>query len=358
MSERAPRRSRRLTLLGVLAGLFVLVFALGDFLAPYAPQTQHRRLGYVPPMLGRIHLFEDGRLRWPFVYGLRRERDPELLGVWRYEEDPSQRYPLRFFVRGERYRFWGLFETDWHLFGVEPPGVLFVLGTNQTGQDLFSQILVGGRLSLALAPLVILSALTLGVLVGGTSGYLGGAVDTALQRLIEIAMGLPRLALLLALSAAVPPRAPPMTRFWAIAGVLTLVSWAPLARLVRGQVLALREQDFVLAARALGAGTGRLLARHLLPNVRGTLAVGATLAVPDVLILESVLSFLGFGLAAPLISWGLLLKQLQDNLITHLSFHPWLLTPGAFLFASVFLFNALGETLRRRLARFGAADGS
>jgi len=340
------RRQRLGFASGVLIVLLALAFALGDFIAPYDYREQHRRAPYVPPMITRIHF--DGLQ--PFVYGLERVPDPELFGVSNYEENPDERFPIRFFVRGESYKFWGLFETDRHLFGVgtdaRSPGQLFLLGTNQTGQDLFSQIMVGGRITLSLSPIVILSAFLIGILVGGVSGFFGGWVDTALQRLVEITMGLPRLALLLALSAAIPPQAPPMSRFWAIAAVLAAVSWAPLARVIRGQFLALREEDYALSARAVGAGSARIIFRHILPNTLSTLVVSAALAVPNVIILESLLSFLGFGINTPLVSWGLLLRQVQDNLVTHLSFHPWLLWPGAFLFVTVLAFNFLADALR------------
>ena len=340
--------------LGFLSALLILkltlIFLCADFIAPYDHDVQHRRAPYVPPMWDRIHVWDENGPSWPFVYGLRRVPHPEHIGVFRYEEDVSQRFPLQLFVKGEPYAWWGLWEMDLHLFGTgtaaNSPGQFFLLGTNQSGQDLFSQILVGGRTSLVLSAIVILSSFLLGVALGGISGYWGGWVDTALQRLVEVTMGLPRLALLLALSAAIPSKAPPMARFWAIAGVLALVSWAPLARVVRGQFLALREEDYVQAAKAVGASSARIIARHILPNTTSYLVVAATLAVPGVLILESVLSFLGFGLNVPLVSWGLLLKQVYESFVTNLSFYPWLLLPGAFLFLTVLAFNLVGDALR------------
>ena len=354
--------------LGFFSGVVVLVlavfFLLADFIAPYNYAQQHRRASYVAPMLTRVHLFDENGLRLPFVYALKRERDPNraLSGVWHYAEERSESFPIRWFVKGEAYQLWGLIPLDVHLFGLgtppNSPGQLFLLGTNQTGQDLFSQIMVGGRLSLGLGPLVIFSSFLLGIVVGGLSGYWGGWVDTALQRLVEITMGLPRLALLLALSAAIPSNAAPMTRYWAIAGVLVLVSWAPLARVIRGQFLALREEDFVVAARATGASGARIIGRHILPSTTSYLVVSATLAIPNVLILESVLSFFGFGLHTPMISWGLLLKQVQDNLVTHLSFQPWLLLPGAFLFFTVLAFNFTGDALRDAVDPFAVDVGT
>lgn len=355
-------KRQRLGFFSVLVILFLIsTFAVADFIAPYNYRTQHRRAPYVAPMLARIHFFDENGLSWPFVYALDRQRDPNLIGVWHYEEDRSQRFPIRIFVKGEPYRLWGFLQLDVHLFGtgtdVNSPGQLFLFGTNQTGQDLFSQILVGGWLSLALGFLVIFSSFIVGIVIGGISGYHGGWLDTALQRLVEITMGLPRLALLLALSAAIPSNASMMVRYWAIVAVLALVSWAPLARVIRGQFLALREEDYVIAARATGAGSGRIIRRHILPNTMSYLVVSATLAVPNVLILESILSFLGFGLNTPLVSWGLLLRQVQSNLVAHLSFHPWLLIPGIFLFVTVLAFNFLGDALRDAIDPFAVDSG-
>ena len=364
------RRRRAGFISGILILAFSLVLLAADFIAPYEYNQQHRRAPSVPPMLGRIHLFDEGGLSLPFVYGLQRQRDPQNIGLWQYEEDHSQRFPIRIFVTGERYRFWGLFETNLHLFGtgngVSSPGQLFLLGTNQSGVDLFSQILVGGRLSMLLVALVILISFFIGILIGGLSGYAGGWLDTVLQRVIEITMGLPRLALLLALVAAIPAEgsllglnpSTPMKRFLVIAGVLALVNWAPLARVIRGQFLALREEDYVFAAKATGAGGARIILRHILPNMMSYLVVSATLAVPSVLILESVLSFLGFGINTPMISWGLLLKQVYDGFVTNLSFYPWLLIPGIFLFATVLAFNLFGDALRDALDPFTVDAGS
>ncbi len=366
------RRLRRRKL-GLASGAFIvllaLTFAAADFIAPYDYGRQHRRAPYVPPMLAKIHFWDEGGPSWPFVYALERVRDPDNLGLWRYEEDRAQRFPIHFFVRGEPYRLWGLIPTDVHFFGTgtpeNSPGQLFLLGTNQSGVDLFSQVMVGGRVSLTLVLLVIALSFVVGVLVGGVSGYAGGGLDTLLQRAIEVTMGLPRLALLLALVAAIPPSAPllglnlppALQRFWAIAGVLALVNWAPLARVIRGPVLGLREEDYVLAAKATGAGAGRIVWRHLLPNTVSTLVVSATLAVPGVLVLESVLSFLGFGINTPMVSWGLLLNQVYSNFVTNLNFYPWLLAPGVFLFVTVLAFNQFGDALRDAVDPFSVDSG-
>ncbi len=351
-------KRRRLGLVsGIIIAILTLMFFGADFIAPYQYDQNHRRAPSVPPMLDRIHFFdESGQWVGPFVYGIERMRDPEILGLWIYEEDTSARYPIQFFVKGEPYDFWGVFRADIHLFGTgESPtstGQLFLLGTNQSGKDLFSQVMVGGRVSMFLVTVVIITSFMIGILLGGLSGYLGGWVDNVLQRLVEITMGLPRLALLLALSASVPANTPPEMRLWIIIGVLAVVNWAPLARVIRGQFLALREEDYVFSAKAVGAGTGRIIFRHILPNTMSYLVVSATLAVPSVLILESVLSFLGFGLNIPLVSWGLLLKQFNDNFVSNIEFYTWLLLPGVFLFFTVLVFNLFGDALRDAIDPF------
>lgn len=351
---------------GFLAGWVLVIMALSvffaGFLAPYpatSPHSDAQNLpyAYVPPLLGRIH-FQGLR---PFVYGLKRTYNP-LTSVRGYGEDTSQVYYLKLFVHGEPYRFLGLFPTDLHLFGTgEPPdspGQFFPLGTDRFGRDLFSRILIGGRISLGIGPLVVLLSFAVGILLGGLSGYYGGGTDTVIQRTVEVAMSLPRLALLLALSAALPPQLPAISRFWGIVAILTLVGWAPLARVVRGQFLALREESFVLAARALGLGDLRIIFKHILPNTASYLIVAATLAAPSVILLESVLSFFRFGVQEPLVSWGLLMADLQDNFQYQIQFHPWLLIPGLFIFITVLAFNYLGDALRDAVDPFNIAEGT
>lgn len=342
--------------------LLVVGVAFAGFLSPYASGTFHRDAGqlaydYVPPMLGWIHF--DGLQ--PYVYGLQRSYNP-LTGVKGYVENLEQRYDLTWFSRGDPYLLLGVIPTDVHLLGTgEPadsPGQLFLLGTDRFGRDLLSRVLHGGQMALAIGPLVVLLSFLIGIVLGGVSGYYGGALDTWLQRAVEVAMSLPRLALLLALAATLPPELPPEARFWGIVLILSLVGWAPLARVVRGQVLALREEEFVQASRALGAGDARILFRHILPATTGYLVVAATLTVPGVILLESVLSFFRFGLQEPLVSWGLLMGDLLENFQYQIQFHPWLILPGFFIFISVLAFNYLGDALRDAVDPFTPAKGA
>lgn len=346
---------------GIVLALLALLIVLGDFLSPYEAtslhaDTQDVAYDYVPPMITWLN-FEGLR---PFVYGLKRTYNP-LTSVKGYAEDTSQKYYVKLFVHDEPYSFLGIFPTDIHLFGTgEPagsPGQLFLLGTDRFGRDLLSRILIGGRISLGIGPLVVLISFAIGILLGGLSGYYGGKADTLLQRSVEVAMSLPRLALLLALSAALPPQLPAISRFWGIVLILAIVGWAPLARVVRGQFLALREEDFVQAARALGYGDLRIIFKHILPNTFSYLIVAATLAAPSVVLLESVLSYFRFGVPEPLVSWGLLMGDLQDNFLYQIQFHPWLVLPGLFIFVTVLAFNYMGDALRDAVDPFTIAKG-
>ncbi len=346
---------------GLIFALLALLVVLGEFLSPYAATSFHAdaqdlAYDYVPPMIGWIH-FEGLR---PFIYGLKRAYNP-LTGVKSYTEDTSQKYYLSFFVHGEPYRFLGIFPADLHLFGTgQPsgsPGQLFLFGTDRFGRDLWARTLTGGRISLGIGLLVVVISFVLGVFLGGLSGYYGGSADTLIQRSVEVAMSLPRLALLLALSAALPPELPASSRFWGIALILAIVAWAPLARVVRGQFLALREEGFVQAARALGLSDMRIIFRHIVPNTFSYLIVSATLAVPSVILLESVLSYFGFGIQEPLVSWGLLMGDLQQNFQYQIQFHPWLIIPGFFIFVSVLSINYVGDALRDAVDPFTTTQG-
>ncbi len=358
--------------------LFYLVFVvLAEFIAPYNYNSEHRDFGYVPPMLTKIRFWDkDGKFSFkPFVYGLKKcqlflnpitgertcEDRPGFIyqpGQYRWLEDTDYKCSIEFFVRGEPYRFWDIWRTDIHLFGVRQEGVpfdpysidkspcqLFLFGSNQLGYDIFSMILVGGKISLIIGPIVIVIAFLVGILLGGISGYYGGGIDTFIQRVIEIFMALPRLALLLALSLILSAnKLYGMATFWGIVVILSLVSWAPIARVIRGQVLALRESEFIAAAKAIGSGDLRIIFKHILPNIMSYLVVTATLTVPNLIILESTLSFLRYGIRAPLTSWGVLMQEAWYTSV--IQNYPWFLIPGIFIVLSVLAFNFMGDALR------------
>lgn len=335
--------------LGVLGTIIVILMAFftlfAGFLSPYRPGQFHQRLSFVPPT--PIHFFHNGQFIGPFVYATLRTFDPETgAAIVRYDE--SQIYPIEFFVKGDPYRFLGLFQTNVHLFGTgEPsdsPGQIFLFGTDQFGRDLFSRTLFGGRVSLAIGPLSLLIILPLAALFGGLSGYFGGRIDMAIQRLIELLQSYPQLPLLLVLATILPPDLSQEVRFIGIILILSVTGWTGIARVLRGQILAFREEEYVLAARAMGSSNSRIIFRHLLPNTMSYLIVAATLTIPGLILAEAGLSFLGLGIHEPATSWGLLLRA--ANNISSLSSHPWLLIPGFFIIVSVLAFNFIGDALR------------
>jgi peptide/nickel transport system permease protein len=315
---------------------------LAPFLAPYAPETQDRERPYHPPT--RIHLRDAGETPTaPFVHS------GVLIDPLRrlYREDPSARYPLRFFVRGPSYRLFGFLPADRHLFGVEAPGKIFLLGTDAFGRDEFSRLLYGGRISLSVGLLGILLTYSLGLFLGGIAGYYGGIADTLLMRSSEVLMSVPALYFILALRAMFPDTLRSDLLYAMIVAILSLVLWASLARIIRGMVMSIRENDYVRAAEALGLPPLRIILRHVLPNTASVVIVAATLSVPGYILGEVALSFLGAGIQEPTASWGNMLREAQS--LSVLSSHPWVLAPGVLIFFTVLAFNFLGDGLRDAL---------
>jgi peptide/nickel transport system permease protein len=289
----------------------------------------------------RIHFFAEGRFQ-PFVYGLKGSRDPKTL-MKIYVPDSEKRIPIRFFIHGEPYKLMGLFPASTRLFGVEE-GIVSLLGTDGQGRDMFSRIIIGSQISLTIGLVGVALSLIIGASLGVSSGYFGGWVDNLIQRVIEIVRSFPPIPLWMALTAAIPPHWPPLRVYFTITIILSLIGWTWLARQLRGKVLALREEDFVMAARLAGASDGWIIFRHLIPATLSHIIVISTLAMPAMILAESALSFLGLGLRPPLTSWGVLLKQAQN--IQVLLLYPWLMIPGFFVAISILAFNFLGDGLR------------
>lgn len=342
------RRFRRHRLavasLYVLAVLYVLA-AGAEFFAPHTPHWRDLDHAYCPPQLPRF-TWKDGL----HVPALRVEVDP-LTFKRNYREDRARPLPLGFFVRGEPYRLWGLIPADRHFFGLRTPAVageagatFYFLGADEYGRDLFSRLVYGARISLSVGLAAIGVTFVLGVAIGGISGYCGGAVDTALQRLIEIVNAFPQIPLWLAFGAVLPADWPPLTAYFAITLVLSLLGWTGLARVVRGKILALREEDYAVAARLLGASHARVLFRHLLPGFSSHIIVVLTMSVPAMILGETSLSFLGLGLRNPIVSWGVMLQDCLS--IQTVANYPWLLMPVVLVVVTVLGFNFLGDGLR------------
>jgi peptide/nickel transport system permease protein len=335
-------RRHKLAIVGsaVLLALYLsAIFA--DFLAPYPKVVRFEKYAYRPPT--PVHFFDQGRFRGPFVYGTTKERDMRTLEAI-YTVDTSAVYRLRFFVQGEPYSVLGLFETGLRLFAVEEPGAIFLFGTDNLGRDLFSRIVHGSRLSLSIGLVGVSLSFLIGVTLGGISGYFGGVVDTVIQRGIEFLISVPTTPLWLALSAALPKDWSVVKVYFAIGIILSLMGWGGLARVVRGKFLELRELDYVLAARVAGVREWSIIWVHLVPNFASYLIVELTLAIPGMILGETALSFLGLGLRAPAVSWGVLLEKAQN--IASVATYWWTLVPALFVMITVMAFNFVGDGLR------------
>ena len=324
----------------VLAALY-LGGLLCEFIAPYAPEARNVAAINAPPM-GIRFFDDDGFHLRPFVFGYDMRVNAD---TWmrEYTPNPDKRYPLRFFAEGDEYAFWNLAKGRRHLFVAEG-GYLHLFGTDQLGRDIFSRIFYGARVSLSIGVVGVVLTFALGILFGGVAGYLGGVADRAVQWLVAVLLALPTLPLWMALSAALPANWSPLAVYFGVTVILSLLGWPYLARQVRGRFLALREEDFVIAARLLGAGRMRVILRHMLPNFMSHAITAATLAVPFMILGETALSFLGIGLRPPVVSWGVLMQQAQNWQVIVMT--PWLLLPGFFVVVAVTAFNLLGDGLR------------
>jgi len=344
-----------------LFALFVL-YALAVFsepLAPYAPYARHLDYPYAPPQSVHFDL-----QRGVYTYALQRYVDPITFRK-QYVELPSEPLQLRFFAPGEPYELWGLIPMNRRLLSVEQREVsavkgaapvsstFFLLGADRYGRDILSRTIHGARISLSVGVIGVFFTFVLGLCVGGLSGYAGGRTDNFIQRTIEVVNAFPQLPLWIALSALLPGDWPALSTYFAITLLLSLLNWTSLARVVRGKILALREEEYAVAARLMGASHARILFRHLLPGFTSHIIVALTLSVPAVILGETALSFLGLGLRPPIVSWGVMLQDCMD--VKAVRYYPWLLTPVLLLVGTVLSFNFLGDGVRDAADPYGSS---
>ncbi|MDX8522997.1 ABC transporter permease [Mesorhizobium sp. MSK_1335] len=331
--------------LAVVSGIFLAALYFGilicEFLAPYNLHTRNMDYIYSPPQ--QVHLFHNGQLVGPFVYGRQMTLDMDTLKR-NYIEKQDDVQRIRFFCKGDSYRFWGLVEGDRHFVCPAENGQLFLAGTDRLGRDVLSRIIYGARISLTIGLVGISFSFLLGIVIGGLAGYHGGIFDLIVQRIIEVLQSIPSIPLWLALAAIMPITWSPILIYFGITVILGLIHWTGLARAVRSKLLALREEDYVLAAQLMGAGSSRIIRRHLIPGFMSHLIATATISIPGMILGETALSFLGLGLRAPTTSWGILLTEARS--VSVIAFYPWLLLPMLPVILVILAFNFLGDGLR------------
>ncbi|RWC50637.1 MAG: ABC transporter permease [Mesorhizobium sp.] len=331
--------------LALASGIFLAVLYFGilicEFLAPYNLHSRNMDYIYSPPQ--KVHLFHNGEFVGPFVYGRQMMLDMDTLKRnYIDKQDDVQR--LRFFCKGDSYRFWGLIEGDRHFVCPAENGQLFLAGTDRLGRDVLSRMIYGARISLTIGLVGISFSFLLGIVIGGLAGYHGGIFDLIVQRIIEVLQSIPSIPLWLALAAIMPITWSPILIYFGITVILGLLDWTGLARAVRSKLLALREEDYVLAAQLMGARSSRIIRRHLIPGFMSHLIATATLSIPGMILGETALSFLGLGLRAPITSWGILLTEARS--VSVIAFYPWLLLPMLPVILVIMAFNFLGDGLR------------
>lgn len=333
-----------------MAGLFIVTFLyivaiFAEMFATANPNEVNAAYTYAPPQGLNFVREEDGeRIFGLYVNGYTSEIDQETLART-FVIDPDEVIPVGFWVRGYEYKLFGLIPFDRHLFGAKDSSQPFyILGADRLGQDLFSRLIVGTRISMSIGLIGVAISLILGIVLGGISGYFGGASDTLIQRFIEFLQSIPSIPLWMGLAAALPKTWSPLQTYFGITIILSILGWTGLARVVRGRFLSLREEEFVTAARLDGTGEMRIILRHMVPSFTSHIIASITLAIPAMILAETALSFLGLGLRSPINSWGVLLQEAQN--IRSVSTAPWLMLPGVMVVIAVISLNFLGDGLR------------
>lgn len=348
----------------ILLLVFYVAVIAADFIAPYNPYSSQTNGSLLPPT--RIYWVAktSGKFIGPHVYPTVQGDTNLETGDRQLIVDYTKPVPVRFFVSGAEYRLFELtlpvppkweeftfipgIPLTWHLFGVDGDAKLNLLGTDEQGRDQLSRLLYGGRISLFIGIIGVAFTFPLGLIIGGISGYFGGLIDTVIMRITEVLMTFPSIYLLVTLSAVLPTGLSSSQRFLLIVLITSVISWAGLARVIRGQVLSIKEREFVQAARAMGGKPLYIILRHVLPQTATYVIISATLAVPSFIGSEAILSLIGLGIQQPDPSWGNMLSLASNASI--LVLQPWLIWPPALLIIlTVLAFNLLGDGLRDAL---------
>jgi peptide/nickel transport system permease protein len=340
-------RRHKLAMAGAIVTLILYVIAaVPGFFAINDPNQQNARAAYHPPEA--LHFIDRdgaGNLSFGLWYHPDKlTRDPETLAAI-YKADETRKVSVVFFGRGYAYKILGIFPSTLHLIASSDASEpFFPLGADRLGRCVWSRIMQGAQISLSIGLVGVFLSLIIGIVLGGISGYYGGRIDFAIQRVIEFVLALPSIPIWLAMSAALPQDWPAVQQYFMITLIISLTGWAQLARVVRGRFLSLRTEEFVTAARLDGCSEGRIIFRHMLPSFMSHIIASITLAIPAMILAETALSFLGLGLQPPTISWGVLLQEAQN--IRSIATAPWLFWPGAFVVVAVMALNLVGDGLR------------
>jgi len=341
------RRHKLAQLAMIVLGILYFTAIFAEFVTPYDPLHRMKEYAGMPPTT--IHWIDaQGTFHLPFVYKPVQARDPETFRPI-YQEETSQIYPIKLFVHGDPYKLWGVLSSDIHLYGtdLQAEGAVipvFLLGADTLGRDVLSRVIFGGRISLTVGLIGIALSFVFGLVLGGVAGFFGGLVDEVIMRLIDILISLPQIPLWMSLAAALPQDWPQLRTYFFVTIILSIFGWAYLARTVRGKLLSLREEDYVMAAQLDGESEGSIITRYMLPGFASYIIVSLTISIPGMILGETSLSFLGLGLQSPTISWGVMLQDAQN--LQAVSQLPWLLWPVVFVVIAVLMFNFLGDGLR------------
>ncbi|MCB1486009.1 MAG: ABC transporter permease [Bauldia sp.] len=337
------RRHRAAMVAATILGLMALLGLFAEFVSPYGPTTRDTNYLDGAP---QVPMFcdDNGCSIQPFIHGVKTERDPVTLRA-KSVPDPNTRVYVTFFAPGEPVLLFGVLPIDRHLFGLaDPKAKLHIWGTDDLGRDVFSRTIYATRTSLSIGVLGVLISFVLALIIGGVAGYAGGIIDNIIQRITEVIRVVPVIPLYMGLAAAMPKEWSTTEVYFAMTLILGLFGWPTLARRIRSQLLSIRNEDYVVAARLAGARPSRIIAQHMLPSFTSFIIVDLVISFPYMILSETALSFVGLGLRPPTVSWGVLLQQAQSVRVIEQT--PWLFIPAGFVVIAVLAFTVIGDGLR------------